>query len=234
FVNEQWLNYAGMTKDESASMGWAGKVHPEDGIKFATLSKYHDSNVQSLEVRYLRADGEWRWHLVRVVPLILTSQGGRSGCGGLGETCTDIEQQKQIEQALKEAQEEASRTAEAKSRFLSNASHELRTPLGGLIGTLDLLMDTRLDTEQLTLAAAAKRSADALYVTMEFVFAGLGVINDILDVNKAEAGMMKLERKPFALSQVLEEAHESLVSVAMEKGLELSFMVVGEEKVWGD
>ena len=103
---------------------------------------------------------------------------------------------------------EASR---AKSEFLANMSHEIRTPMNGLLGIGDLLERTSLDTQQKEYVRILRNSGDAL----------LGVINDILDISKIEAGKLELSSQPFTLRELIENVSEAHAPAAVKKGLEL-------------
>jgi signal transduction histidine kinase len=94
-------------------------------------------------------------------------------------------------------------------------SHEIRTPLIGITGMLNFLVDTELTAEQMDYVHTIQQSAESLLV----------VINDILDLSKVEAGMMKLEWEPFSLATMIEDANELLSTLAIQKDLELSFWV---------
>ncbi|KAF1963507.1 hypothetical protein CC80DRAFT_7657 [Byssothecium circinans] len=160
----------------------------------------------STEVRFRRKDGEYRWHLVRV--LLEKSLAEDSGEETWYGTATDINDHKLLEQTLKE-------TMDAKTRFLSNMSHEIRTPLNGISGMVNFLLDSTLNSEQLEQVNIIKSSTDSL----------LNLINDILDLSKVEAGMIKLTKEWMHLPSLLEEVNDLNMGLAVQKGLELNYLV---------
>jgi two-component system, sensor histidine kinase and response regulator len=105
--------------------------------------------------------------------------------------------------------EEANR---AKSQFLAKMSHEIRTPVNGVLGMLELMIQTKLGPTQRRYTDTARRSAEAL----------LGIINGILDISKIEAGKVELEESEFDLRDMVEEVTETFTDIAYGKGLELT------------
>ncbi|KAI4732155.1 hypothetical protein E4T49_00155 [Aureobasidium sp. EXF-10728] len=160
----------------------------------------------STEVRLRSKDGEYRWHLVRV--LLAESNLQVDEEETWYGTCTDINDHKALERDLKETMDE-------KSRFLSNMSHEIRTPLNGITGMVNFLIDSSLTSEQMEHVNIIRASTEGLR----------GLINDILDLSKAEAGMIQLNMDWMHVRSLIEEVNDLTSAMAIDKGLELNYLV---------
>jgi two-component system, sensor histidine kinase and response regulator len=120
-----------------------------------------------------------------------------------------------LEARIRQRTVELESAIRAKSQFLANMSHEIRTPLNGVLGMLELVRQTDLGPTQQRFVDTARRSAGTL----------LGVINQILDLSKIEAGKIELEQSAFDLRTVVEEVTEAFADSAYNKGLELTCFV---------
>ncbi len=127
-----------------------------------------------------------------------------------------IEQQVVLQtRQLAEARDQALEASRVKSEFLASMSHEIRTPLNAIIGMAELLSETRLDNEQSRYVGVFRKAGEAL----------LSLVNDILDLSKIEARQLELERIPFRIREVLDNACEIHALKCQEKGIALNCQV---------
>ncbi len=113
--------------------------------------------------------------------------------------------------ALVKAKEDAVRRARSRANFLASMSHEIRTPLNGVLGMLGLALEGNLDQEQRTRLEIAFTAGQSL----------LGLLNDILDISKVEAGKLSLENIPFSIKNLIQECATLHAQQANTKKIEL-------------
>ena len=112
---------------------------------------------------------------------------------------------------LKERNAQLQVLSRAKSDFVARMSHELRTPMNGVLGLTSLLLETSLDAAQRRFAQGIHRSADSL----------LGIVDDVLDLSKIEAGRLQLDPTDGEVLDLIEQTVEVLAPRAAGKGIEL-------------
>ncbi|WP_175965427.1 hybrid sensor histidine kinase/response regulator [Burkholderia sp. BCC0322] len=133
-------------------------------------------------------------------------------------TLLDITARKQAEDKLREAREAAELANKAKSTFLATMSHEIRTPLNAIIGNLELMERAPLPAPQRRRLGTIVTSSDAL----------LRVINDVLDLSKAESNQMVLESIPFDLRRVVNDVAAIFRPLADAKNLALTCRIASD------
>jgi PAS domain S-box-containing protein len=127
----------------------------------------------------------------------------------------DITEQVLMEQALVDAKLAAENANRSKSEFLANMSHEIRTPINAVLGMTALAMRTELSDKQLNYLKKSQSAAKGL----------TGIIDDILDYSKIEAGKLHFESRRFSIADVLTYVSALLGYKAQEKGLAFELLV---------
>ena len=135
-------------------------------------------------------------------------------------------ERKLMEEKLRQSKQAAEAASRTKSQFLANMSHELRTPMTGVLGMLELAMQSPSDSRQTEYIETAHSSGRSL----------LRILNDILDLTKVEAGKFSLHDKPFDLRDCVVETVEMLIPESRRKGIDLELQLADDlpEQVLGD
>lgn len=163
--------------------------------------------VSNFQAKMKKKNGEKIWAELNV--RMMVDGDGNPFVEGL---LKDISERIEKQNAEKEKQA-AKAASEAKSEFLANMSHEIRTPMNAVIGLTDLTLKTNLTARQQDYLKKIRSSSNNL----------LGIINDILDYSKIEAGRLELEHIPFRLDDVLNNLSNVITLKAESKELEVLF-----------
>ena len=211
YANSAALAHLGYSKEQCIGMSITDFNPDYDPARFqvnlATMRATGQHRL--LQTRHLRSDGTLLD--VEIVSFLAESSDGERMISSIKDITAQKLAQAQILRA-KEAAEEATRV---KSEFLANMSHEIRTPMNAIIGLSHLALKTRLDARQRDFVEKIHQSGSHL----------LGIINDVLDLSKVEAGKLSVEAAPFDLEEVLDKLASLVSGKVAERGLELVFDV---------
>ena len=203
-------------------------LHPDDLEhleKVFTQALKDGKGWQGVHVRWRMADGSYRSFESNATP-IRDAEGNILGFQGVDRDITErLRIEAELEQhrtsleeqvlartfELAEAKEAAEAANVAKSAFLANMSHEIRTPMNGIVGMAHLLRRGGVTPQQARHLDNIDNAADHL----------LGIINDILDISKIEAGKFMLESLPLDISGLLHKVGALLGDRARTKGIRL-------------
>ncbi len=224
YVSDRFAQLLGLEKASAIglSSGIFSMFHPQDlgGVLEAMARATQALGPFQWEGRIWVAE-QLRWF--RFESDVTAIPGGGTRWNGI---MVDITDHKDAERAVQEARDLAVAASQTKSEFLANMSHEIRTPMNGVLGMVGLLLDSDLNDQQRHYAELARLSGQSL----------LGLINDILDLSKVEAGKLELEEEAFDLQGLLDEVGFTLAPKAREKGLRFELALEPETPrvLWGD
>lgn len=137
-------------------------------------------------------------------------------------TGRDVTAARETAAALRAAHDAALNASRSKSRFLATVSHEIRTPMNGILGMSGLLLNTRLDEEQLTYVRSMQHCARNM----------MRIIDEILDFSKIEAGKVAFTAQSFEVRAMVESSLALVRPTAIERGLKLSWDWTGDRAEW--
>ncbi|WP_421854228.1 CHASE domain-containing protein [Marinomonas sp.] len=202
---------ASVKKDGIKYLDWYNRVHPDDRAMAETALKeaVEGINEYNLVFRIILPDDSIRYIFARA-SLQKSPTGKMTKMTGINR---DITQERELEDWLRKAKDEAIAASASKSSFLANMSHEIRTPMNAILGMLHLAKRTDLTIQQDDYISKAQISAKSL----------LSLINDILDFSKVDAGKLELEKAPFEVEELLCELSTVLSGSSLGKDVELIF-----------
>jgi PAS domain S-box-containing protein len=193
YLSPRWHEYTGQAPDMPPSERWRQALHPDDYDEcFRRWAAAAETGTPwQVEYRIRRADGVYRWHLGRSVPLL---EDGRV-VKWYG-TATDINEQK--------------RAIRTRDDILATVSHDLRNPLGNILLSAELLEEEGLEQDP-GLVEAIKRAANRMST----------LIRDLLDITAVEGGELSLHRRPVQIGPLVAEAVAQQQPLARQKRVTL-------------
>lgn len=198
YYNKRWYIYTGKSIEESIGTGWQSVIHPEDlpGTLAAWNLAIKTGEPYKIEDRKRGADGNYRWHLAHALPF-KDPAGKIIAWFGV---CTDIEEQK--------------KAMEKKDEFISMASHELKTPVTSLKAFTQILMMT-FEGEGNSIAFNMLSKMDNQINKLT------GLITDLLDASKANAGQLNFHDEKFDLNELVKEVSDEMQLTTSTHQIEL-------------
>jgi PAS domain S-box-containing protein len=195
YVSPACRRLYGYEPEEALAMSAEQVIHPEDVPKVReALRRLEYADHAPITYRGRRNDGTYIW----VEASLTRSNNPETGASEVVSVVRDISERVRYEAALRQAKEEADAASRAKSEFLGTMSHELRTPLNAIIGFTEIMKEGVMGP----LDNPHYRSyvADIHFSSTHL----LNLINEILDVTKAEAGKLEVQEQVFDLRNVIE------------------------------
>jgi len=209
YTNETFCRMAGLRLRQLVGLFFTQLITPEDKENFEDAIRRLSADESPhfvVTVKKLDPEQETWWQCD--LHFQTDQKTGKKFIFGI---VSDVTEQRKGHEQLKSAKAAAEKSTKTKADFLANMSHELRTPIHTIIGMNELLLETKLDPEQMEYADQVRFSADVL----------LSLVNDILDFSKIEAGKLSLEKIEFDPQRLTEDAIDLVALEAHKKDLEV-------------
>jgi len=211
-LNKAFVELTGFVSEEMLGKHFNIYIHPDDartaGRHFKTLKEGGYPPVH--ELRVMTKTGAYRYAEITSVPL--KEHGEVVTIIGIAR---DVTVRKEAELELIRAKNFAEQSKKYQEQFLANISHEIRTPMNAILGMSQLLLQSKMDTNQTEFINAIRLSAENLLV----------IINDILDLSKIQAGKMTFEEVPFNLIELINGLNNTIQFKVDEKKLSYSAII---------
>ncbi|AXY75713.1 response regulator [Paraflavitalea soli] len=217
-INQTELNWIGYKREEV--IGKLRFIDVLDDASAATIKRRFPQFIKNGELREIRLSMMSKKGFIIPVSLhAIAIYNEQDEFISSRSTVFDVSEQEKIEEELKDAKRQADESAHVKEQFLANMSHEIRTPINAVIGFTNLLQKTSLTQEQEQFVHLVQSASESL----------LTIINDILDISKIEAGMLRIEKSPFSLRGLCSSLETMFQHKVQEKNLSLSIYI--QEKI---
>jgi PAS domain S-box-containing protein len=213
FMSHHWESFSGLPAAQLMATGdWSHMIHPDDKPVLSAAWKRAQANGEfRCDCRLRRHDGVWRIFDNHALPQKDADGAILSWVG----SSTDSTELRTAHDALLQAKEAADKAGRAKSDFVANMSHEIRSPMNAVLGMLQLLRQTQMSGRQQDYVDKAHAAASAL----------LGLLNDVLDFSKVEAGKLALDPHPFRLDKLWRDLAVILSANVGSKNIEVLFRI---------
>jgi len=219
WYNDRWFDYTGTTLEEMQGWGWQTVHHPEHVNRVLEHIRRAFEKGENWEDTFpLRSrTGEYRWFLSRAVP-IRDAQGTVVRWFGTNTDITEsmdaaAERERLLERE-REARAELERVTESRERLMRGFSHDLKNPLGAADGHAQLL-------EAGYAGAITDAQRESVVQIRRSVRSALGLIDDLLQLAKTEAGHLDVQREPVDLRELVRDLAAAFGPQSRAKGLEL-------------
>jgi PAS domain S-box-containing protein len=212
YFSRRWYDFTGATLEETKGEGWLRFVHPDDLER--TVARWQHSlrtgEPYSIEYRFRRADGEYRWFLGQAMP-----QHDETGAitGWFG-TLTDISERRRLDEERERRREELERVTESRATLMRGFSHDVKNPLGAAMGHAQLLAEGILGE----LSGRQRESVERICRSID---TAIRLIHDLLDLARAEAGQIEVESVETDVGRAAREIAEDFRAQATAVGLAL-------------